>query len=258
METTIIIPSHKRAGKVTTLKHLPEGCATLCVADDQADAYRVHGAPLLVHSSDLLGIWAKRQWILDQFEGKSVVMIDDDCERVVRVNRQDGNCPIARKSTVDPETTYELIWRTAETARRIGAKFFGWNTHSNPVTYKPLRPFSMGGYMMGGAHGYLPGHKIRYPVDILHPGADHYASALNAYHDRYSFRDRRFAFAFAGTYTASGGLAEFRSEDGEAKAREFLLSMFGDAFAATPNPQKRVTKRRHNGGARKFKEPWPC
>jgi len=74
----IIIPSKGRANVLQdkAFRLFPE--ATLCVGDDEVNAYRKVSSNLLVHPASVVGIGPLRQWVLDHVDDPCVVMVDDD------------------------------------------------------------------------------------------------------------------------------------------------------------------------------------
>ena len=87
----IIIPTRGRADVIgdKALCLFPD--ATLCVGEDEVDAYGavsdrpcsakpLRGAKheLLVHPGNVVGIGPLRQWVLDHVDDPCVVMVDDD------------------------------------------------------------------------------------------------------------------------------------------------------------------------------------
>jgi hypothetical protein len=79
MKIKIIIPSHKRADNVTTLKTVT-GCA-ICVPRSQAKEYRKYNpkAEIIEHPDKLIGKAAKMNWLIQQDE--NMFFIDDDITR---------------------------------------------------------------------------------------------------------------------------------------------------------------------------------
>ncbi|MCZ7635716.1 MAG: hypothetical protein M5U12_06540 [Verrucomicrobia bacterium] len=48
-----------------------------------------------------------------------------------------------------PEVAAVVIQNAADTARQLGAYFFGFASHANPLTYREHRPFRFGGVLAG-------------------------------------------------------------------------------------------------------------
>lgn len=74
-EIAIVIPSHKRADRITTHKLLPNnGNVYVCIPESQEKDYREKHPDMniLTHPDSIIGISPKRQWIYDKF-GKAKV-----------------------------------------------------------------------------------------------------------------------------------------------------------------------------------------
>ena len=251
-----IILSHKRAGDVTTHRFV-SGCR-ICIPESQAEQYRKAHPTLeqLVHPDTVVGIWAKREWVLRTVQADHVQM-DDDVIGLYRVYRPEGSW---KKSVVGPDRAYELIQATADRARKLGAYLFGWGQHARPLTYNALKPFRFGGYTPSGALGLLEGSKLWWPDGKeLGDGDDYWACLLNAHLHRYCFYDRRFTFAFRPTLGNAGGLTEFRSGDTtrelvEHRVLEFLQKNFGQDVIVRNAPE--TVEKGKTPGRRQIVLPW--
>lgn len=234
MEVKIVIPSHKRAGKVTTDKIVAN--ATVCVPDSQMPDYYEAGHEFVhSHSDSIIGLTRKRQWIYERFE--NVFMLDDDIIAVRRLYTEPGE-----PTDLTADEAEDLIQRTAWSARKAGAFLFGFNNRPNPTMYNPMQPIQMSGYITGCATGLLAGSKLWYNPDIK-CNEDYWISLLNAYHHRVIWRDNRFAFIQKDTFTAKGGLAEFRNVEAEKADFELLKKCFGDAVELKVDTK--LAKRKH-------------
>ncbi len=219
MELKIIIVSHKRPDRVITTRAVA-GCA-ICVPESQAADYTRHnpGVEIIAHPDSVVGLPAKRQWILENFS--DVFMLDDDLKEMRAVHR-----PAGEKQKVDPETARQIILATAQAARNAGAYLFGFNQSVIPAAYNGLQPISLTGYMIEGWIGVLSGSKLFYPRDMRLCG-DFWISCLNAYYHRICYKDLRFSFVPTNTFCNQGGQSEFRNIDAEKQAYEFLVEHFG-------------------------------
>lgn len=256
MELEIIIVSHKRAGRVLTHKYIAR--AKICVPESQQAEYVKHhpADALLVHPDAVIGLPAKRQWIIENVQ--NVFMIDDDSMGMQRIWRPQGRKGIA--ALMKPDEARSAIEQCAATARELGAYMFGFNSHCAPMTYNGFRPFRFGGYTPGGAFGILEGSKLWFPNNTTLPIDDYWICLLNAYLHRYAWYDCRFAFAFKDTYIGRGGMAEYRADDAEAKATEYLKRYFGEAIqpkTVNRNKNRQTTKTERNRSARTMVVPWP-
>jgi hypothetical protein len=228
----IVIPSHKRAERVRTTKVV--SCAILCVPKSQEADYRRHnpGVEIEAHPDQVIGLARKRNWIYEKFG--SVMMLDDDLTRFSRLYLEAGSL---RTSRITPDETYQIIQRTAETARALGAYLFGFSSVADARNYKPQRPFRLTGYCNGSSFGLLKGSRI-----FFHEGAvaveDYFGSLINAYYHRYAFFDLRFGFVQERTFKNIGGQSEFRSMKSEEGDYKFLKKMFGDALEQRPATER--------------------
>lgn len=258
-EVTPIILSHKRAGDVTTHKYVSN--CKICIPESQVDEYTKAHPELeqIVHPDTVVGLWAKRQWVKERYGDH--VQLDDDSIGIYRVYR-----PLRswKKSVMGPDRAYELLQMSADRARKLGAFLFGWGQHAHPLTYNGLKPFRFGGYTPGGALGILSGAKFWWPTDTsLGDGCDYWVCLLNAHYHRYSFFDRRFTFAFRGTYSRGGGLNEFRAgveggtEAVEMEVLRYLQRSFGrDVVVRNFGGPNAVTHRIKNPARRQIVLPY--
>ena len=228
-EVQPIILSHKRAGSVTTHKHVAN--CKICVSESQSEEYAKAHPELeqIVHPDSVVGIWWKRQWVKELVGDH--VQFDDDALGCVRVYRPQG-VQGWKKGVMSPGRTYELIQATADRARKLGAWMFGWGQHLRPLTYNGLKPFRFGGYTPSGALGILEQAEWSWPTDVvMGDGEDYWACLMHAHVHRYSFLDKRFTFAFRGVEHRAGGQNEFRiDEGGTAASEERALVMLQRAF----------------------------
>jgi hypothetical protein len=116
----IIIPTKGRAAIIEekALRLFPD--ATLCVGEDEVDAYGKVSANLLVHPVGVVGIGPLRQWVLDHVEDPCVVMVDDD---VTHVYSQVG---FHKRRIEDPDTARAIVERLAILAQDAGVRVFGF------------------------------------------------------------------------------------------------------------------------------------
>lgn len=87
MSFKIYIPTYRRTHAQVTLRYLSprlrQHTLLVCV-EQEADALRRLGAPVLVQPPEITTITAKRQWIVDQHKGDKLFMLDDDLRLCVR------------------------------------------------------------------------------------------------------------------------------------------------------------------------------
>jgi hypothetical protein len=235
MEVQIVIPSHKRAGDVLTSKLVPE--ASICIPESQFIDYhkKMPWVKFITHPDSVVGLTRKRQWIYENVG--NVFMLDDDITACRRLYTEPGE-----PTDLKPDEVHELIQQTAWNARKAGAFLFGFNNRPNPTMYNPMEPIQLSGYVTGCATGLLSGSRLWYNPAIQ-CNEDYWISLLNAYHHRTIWRDNRFAFIQKDTFTAKGGLAEFRNVEAEKADFELLKKCFGDAVELKVDTK--LAKRKH-------------
>ncbi len=224
MEIAVIIPTHGRAGRVTTLDAVAN--AKLCVAESQAPAYREHypRAEFVIHPESVIGLSPKRQWIYEKFG--NVFMLDDDvthCQRVYLHSKK------AAAMKLTPEEAYWRIQDNGNLARLAGCYLFGFNKDPNPTHYNPGIPLRLVGFVTGCALGILEGSKLSFNPRST-AVEDFYISGLNAHYHRKAWIDTRFGFVQKDTFSNVGGQASFRTVETERQDLLFLRECFGDAI----------------------------
>jgi hypothetical protein len=229
MEVKVIIPSHKRWDRVSTVSAV-DG-AILCVAESQEKLYRAcnKGIEVVTHPDSVVGLARKRDWIIKHFE--NVFMLDDDIDSLKRTYQEAGE-----SSHIDAADAYDVIQVAANACKDAGFFLFGFSMSATPIQYDPFKPIKMGGYFTGCAHGVLSGSKLWYNPDIV-CNEDYWISCLNAYYHRGGWKDNRFCFVQRDTFKNRGGLSEFRNLDSEEQDFKLLQRTFG-ADVVTLRKQK--------------------
>lgn len=235
MEFKVIIPSHKRAKNVLTTQAVANAC--LCVEEAQAEEYRKHnpGIEIIVHPNEIIGLTAKRQWIIENFPNS--FQIDDDIKSIQRLYTEKGE-----ETKVDPETAYQIIQQTGNTAKLLGAYIFGFNHVGNPSNYDPLKPFKITGYVNTGAFGIIEGHKLYFDTRMK-VVEDYQLSCVNMYYHRICFLDNRFTVIGMKTFANPGGCSDYRTEEQEKIDTLMLRKVYGEVIELKQDTA--VAKRKH-------------
>ncbi len=222
MEIKVVIPSHLRAGRVTSKTLVTD--PILCVAESERNLYREYNPDVEIVTHAEHGLGHIRQWIYERFG--NVFSLDDDCTEVAAIWPE-------KRETLSPVQVRKAIERSAEITKELGAYLFGFALLSDPRIYHWWRPIVATGWITGSAHGILAGSKTRYwlpGVDLYGVNEDILASCLNAYYHRIAYIDRRYAFHFSACSKRSGGLAEVRTNDAEEQSFLELKKLFGGAI----------------------------
>nr|DAP23559.1 MAG TPA: hypothetical protein [Caudoviricetes sp.] len=238
----IVIPTYKRAGKVTTHKVVAN--CSLVVREEEYEAYRKAYPDMEIFKIPKgeiqNGIADTREWIMRNVNNGNVFMLDDDVTTFVRAYNPGQydelmftNPDVIHESHVDPQTIYDVIQADAHLAKQMGCYLFGFTVASNPRDCPPQLPYRVNGMISGGAFGVLrgePGCKIEIPYH--EPGValceDYYVMLINAYYHRFCLINYRFC-EMSTTFRNVGGLSEYRSTEGEKEAYLYLKRKFGSA-----------------------------
>lgn len=192
----------------------------LCIHENEVAQYSEFNCEKITHDKNSLA--EIRQFIYEKFG--DVFMCDDD---IVSVEKLYTNEDVK----LSPEEIHNLIQETYHTANDVGAKLFGFNNTMNPKHYKPQKPFVANGYINACAFGLLKDPNLYFSKKTV-ACESHWINLLNAYYNRYSFIDTRYAFRQKpnSTFILEGGQTMKRSTITEKRDTLFLKMMFGDSI----------------------------
>jgi hypothetical protein len=213
----IVIPSKNRADIIgdKALRLFPD--ATLCVGDDEVDAYAKVSDRLLVHPAGVIGIGPLRQWVLDHVDDPCVVMVDDD---VTHVYSQVG---FHKQRIEDADTARAIVERLAILAADAGVRVFGFQQAARPFTYANFRPFSVNTWV-GGLIGII-GRELRFDTSLL-LRADIDFCLQSLLRDRFVLVDGRYSFIHT-RFAGGGGNAANRSSERHEREIAYLRRKWG-------------------------------
>ena len=206
--------------------------AILCVPQSQATAYAEHypDTEIIAHPDSIKGLPLKRQWINDKFD--TVFQMDDDLTGMFHM----GVGPKEKQTWYNPVQVRDIIQGAYETALELGCFVFGFNNVADVRMYNPLRPIQHTGFIPSGYIGFISWKKSQlfynpeaYMVD------DYWIICLNAYYNRFVFRDNRFGFSEVKNRNNSGGQSMFRNWDNEKSGYELLRKYFGAVVRLKPD-----------------------
>lgn len=217
----VVVPSHRRAGMVTTHRHIA-GCL-ICIPESQVEEYAKHHPreTLVAHPDSVIGLTPKREWIRNAFP--SAFQIDDDCKGFERVYRRLDD---SRPKMMEPDEARSAIEQAADITRQMGLHLFGFAGMARWLWYVESRPLRFGPAIHGGI-GLLEGSKLWWPTHINMVAEDDWISLLNAHHHRRMYKDTRFAPVFAATGTRKGGCEGVRSAANGKRTLDFIVEHFG-------------------------------
>jgi hypothetical protein len=213
----IVIPSKRRASVVgdKALHLFPD--ATVCIGEDEFDAYSRVTSNLLVHPAGVVGIGPLRQWVMDHVEDRCVVMVDDD---VTHVYSQVG---FHKRRIEDADTARAIVERLAILASDAGVRIFGFQQAARPLTYANFRPFSLNTWV-GGIVGII-GRELRYDTSLL-LRADIDFCLQSLVQDRIVLVDGRYSFIHT-RFAGAGGNARQRSAERHEQEIRYLKRKWG-------------------------------
>jgi hypothetical protein len=155
----IAVPSKGRPGKVKTLKVIPS--ATVFVPENEVSAYRdfyptakIQGVPTSVS-----GITKTRNWILENADDDSVVMIDDDVKVCGWVELQEEK---SRHKKLEEKVWLAECKKLFEITRQMKYRLWGIATQSAPRSVYPYKPFLFRSYVTASFCGICNESGIRF------------------------------------------------------------------------------------------------
>lgn len=221
----IVIPSRGRPDRIwKAMRMLPNAVVT--VDEREEEGYRRIWGDRVVPHPPLEGIAAIRQWILDNFHEKILVMVDDDLDHVqAMVTLPSGGID---PRITDPRAVGQILENTAMIAQEIGAPMFGYTRARRPVTFSPLKLFSFTGFVQGVV-GFV-GRKVRYDLRFKTSCEDLDIVMSALLKGRFVLQDMRFYWSFK-TLVNRGGLSQSRRSDQIKMERELLKTKWGKFLA---------------------------
>lgn len=138
----IAIPSKGRAGKVKSLKYLPS--AVLFVPEYEAAAYRSQYPNIVAVPSNVSGITQTRNWILDNANDDSVVMVDDDVKMCGWVKLHASK---SQHVKLTPDVWLKECEKLFELTRSMRYRLWGISTQSAPRSVYPYKPILWRSYV---------------------------------------------------------------------------------------------------------------
>lgn len=219
----IVIPSHLRADKVSTLKFIEN--PIICVAEKEQGRYKEFNpdTEIVTHPNTVVGLSPKRQWMYEKF--KEVFFIDDDLIGVQRVYLPKNH----KKPRLTPKELTQWINDLYKIAKKFGINIFGFQTGSY-LKFKPQHPIQINKRLDGACMGTLYDDRLYFP-NIKNVLMDEwFFLGLNAYYNRKaSILDGRLCFMYSDNGTAGGGCGTYRNDESIKMSSIHLKKNFGDS-----------------------------
>ena len=207
----VIILSRGRSKSITTTNILPDWVECLVPESELEDYKRSIVNPILTVPDSIVGLGQLRNWVLEHFENRIVIMIDDDISCLYSLTKETS------ERIEDPEAVLQVLINTSVMADDLGVCCFGFN-QSDIRKYNSAEPFKFNGWV-GGCIGVI-GRDYSFRDDKFKVDIDF--CLKNLLYERIIFVDYRYLFSQKRDNNA-GGNALFRSDDDYQKSLRLLL-----------------------------------
>lgn len=157
-EITVVIPSYGRAGNLPGADYFD--FAKYVVRQSQAPEYEgAVGGDRLITLPDCVdgSIVKKRNWIMRNIP-RPLMILDDNVKRITYTEYSIDNeaPPVSNGYKVYPQEKVEdLFIKCTNLCYQFGCRMWGFNQNTDPINYKPFRPFSLTNPVFGPLQGYL-------------------------------------------------------------------------------------------------------
>ena len=211
----ITIPSRGRAGRVSTLKFLPN--AKLYVPESEVEQYRekypnneIVGVP-----DAIKGITRTRNYILDHETDDWIVQIDDDIKGFFY---WEGGAKFKM---------HDIEWHLIQSfvlTQDFGFHLWGWGMKVDKIVHQPFAPISTLAVIVGNIMGII---KTGLRFDERLVVKEDYDFALqHLYADGGVFKNNKY-FVVPRHWTNSGGCVDYRTHKTEEEAYKILRKKWG-------------------------------
>ena len=225
----ILIISRGRSCSIAknTCRVFPEWVEVL-VPESEFEQYRDSiPNPLLTVPDEIEGLGRLRNWIMDNFDDDTVVMVDDDVKHLYCLSGA------LTRRVEDPDEVVQVIANAAVMAKDAGVHCFGFS-QTDIRKYNGTETFKLTGWV-GCVIGVI-GRKYRFRDDYFKVDIDF--CLQNMLVDRIVWIDSRYWFSQARDNN-TGGNARFRTGDEFQKSLESLKAKWGKAIV-TRNAKTQV------------------
>lgn len=213
----LLILSRSRSNSIQkkTLSVFPEWIEVLVPESERADYESKIVNPILTVPDSVEGLGSLRNWVLDNFSEETVVMIDDDIDKMYCLSGK------LSRALTDPAEVVQVIINDAVMSRDAGLHVFGF-FQSDIRKYNGTSPFALTGWV--GCVIGINGRKFRFRDDYFKVDIDMCLQAMMV--DRIIWIDNRYRFAQS-LDNNMGGNAKFRTQELFEKSTESLLQKWG-------------------------------
>ena len=220
MGIRILILSRGRSGSIAdkTCRVFPEWVEVLVPESELEEYRRKIPNPLLTVPDDVEGLGRLRNWVLDNFEDETVVMVDDDVNYFYRLTGP------TTERVEDPEEVVQVVANAAVMAKDAGLHCFGFS-QTDIRKFNATMPFCLTGWV-GCLIGVI-GRKFRFRDDKFKVDIDYCLQCMLV--DRVIWIDARYWLSQSRDNNM-GGNAKFRTQEEFERSLDSLVSKWGDAL----------------------------
>ncbi len=214
LNVRILILSRSRYNSITAHKILPEYIEIL-VPESQKSLYEKSvNNPIITVPDNIKGLGSLRNWVLDHFSEKCIIMIDDDVKGCYSLMGS-----LSKRMSKDE--IIEILISTYITANDSGCKVFGFS-QTDIRKYNACDPFKLNTWI-GGVIGII-GRDYRFRDDKFKVDIDFCLQNLLIH--RIVWCDARYLFDQERDNNV-GGNSDFRTEEEYFKSLDSLLKKWG-------------------------------
>lgn len=187
LDIKILILSRGRSESISTHRLLPEYIEILVPESEKALYEAKVSNPILTTPDDIIGMGRLRNWVLDNFTERIVIMLDDDIARVYSLTGRKS------RAIVDPIEIIQILINNAIMANDMGVGLFGF-FQTDIRKYKGTDPFSLIAWV-GGVIGII-GREFRFRDDKYKVDVDYSLQNLMVHrrlfcNNMYTFSQKR-------------------------------------------------------------------
>ena len=215
LDVKILILSRGRYNTIKTVDILPEYIEVLVPESEEQEYRNRINNPILTVPDSIKGLGCLRNWVLDNFPERTVIMLDDDISKCYELTHE------KTKNISDKEEVLQILINCYIMADDLGVKCFGFN-QSDIRKYNGTEPFSLNSFL-GCVIGVI-GREHRFRDDKFKVDYDFCLSCMLT--DRITFQDSRYYFSQLRDNN-TGGNSIFRTQTEFDRSIETLEQKWG-------------------------------
>lgn len=229
----VIILSRGRSDNVTTVNILPDYIEML-VPESEKHLYEAkYPNPILTIPDDIIGLGRVRNWVLDNFKEKIIIMVDDDINKCYCITG------LHARNIKDKEEMLQVFINDAVMCEDAGLHCFGY-TQTDIRKYSGCEPFKLTGWV-GCVIGVI-GRKYRFRDDKYKVDIDF--CLKNMLVDRVIWINCMYYF-FQNRDNNTGGNSIFRTQDEYEKSLNSLLEKWKGWLTMSKSNKSQISLKTH-------------